>query len=116
MSGMPEYNFPAFHAAEEALLAAGWWVYNPVHTPPPPGRNGVHSDDPDAWKWYMRHAIKMVTKAESIALLPGWENSRGARLELRIALSLGMTAFIYADEHLEECAPSQLWEVLESYE
>jgi len=30
MTGLPEHNFPAFHAAAERLRKAGWEVNNPA--------------------------------------------------------------------------------------
>ncbi len=81
MTGLPEFNYPAFNDAEEQLRAIG-------HEPINPARRGV---DPD-WTWvdYMRHAIRDVTKADGIHLLEGWESSRGARLEATIADALGL--------------------------
>lgn len=86
MSGLPEFNYPAFNAAAAMLRGLGYDVLNPVdaeqHNPTP----GV----PQAWDWYMRHALRMVLNADAIALLPGWENSRGATVEVYIANALGM--------------------------
>jgi len=36
----------------------------------------------------MRHAIAMVAQADGLAMLPGWENSKGARLEHNIGVAL----------------------------
>lgn len=30
MTGLPDFNFPAFHAAAAAWRAAGWEVFNPA--------------------------------------------------------------------------------------
>jgi hypothetical protein len=79
MSGLPEYNYPAFHAAEAELRAAGHGVFNPA-------RNG----EQDSWEGYMRAAIAQVVQADGIAFLPGSHDSRGARVELSLADVLGM--------------------------
>jgi hypothetical protein len=81
MSGLPEYNYPAFHAAEADLRAAGHYVLNPARNP-----------ECDSWEGYMRAAIRQVIQADAVAFLPGSHNSRGARLELTIAAALGMEA------------------------
>ena len=81
MSGIEDFNRPAFHAAEDQLRAAGFDVLNPAHT-----RLG----DDASWLDYMRHAIRMVSRADGLALLPGWEDSRGATVEHDLALNLGL--------------------------
>lgn len=84
MTGYPEFNYPAFRAAGEQLRAAGFQVLNPVdaeeHNPTP--------GTAQAWDWYMRHALRMVLEADGIALLPGWEASKGAALEVHVATAL----------------------------
>ena len=90
MSGLPEFNYPAFHEAEERLLDVGYAVLNPanidaLHNPEP--------GQPQEWDWYMRHALRQVLDADGIALLPGWEFSRGAKLERHIGRELGIPAW-----------------------
>ncbi|WP_420114537.1 DUF4406 domain-containing protein [Pseudactinotalea sp.] len=85
MSGLPDFNYPAFRAAEGELRRAGHEPLNPADAEAL-NDTGV----PQAWAWYMRHALGMVIRAEGIALLPGWERSRGATLEHLVALQLGM--------------------------
>lgn len=84
MTGLPEFNYPAFNEAAERLQGAGYRVLNPVdseqHNPTP--------GTPQPWDWYMRHALRMVLEADGLALLPGWRASRGARLEVRVADAL----------------------------
>lgn len=84
MIGLPEYNYPAFKTAVAKLRARGYRVLNPVdaeeHNPTP--------GTPQAWDWYMRHALRMVLEANGLALLPGWTASRGAALEVHVACAL----------------------------
>ncbi|WP_181010095.1 DUF4406 domain-containing protein [Ornithinimicrobium sufpigmenti] len=78
------FNYPAFHDAAEQLLDAGYLVLNPADAEddnPTPGQ-------PQAWEWYMRRALRQVTQADGIALLPLWERSRGAHLEVTVAREL----------------------------
>ena len=81
MSGLPEFNYPAFFSAEEVLQNAGYTVENPARNQKP---------EPETWENYMRLALAQLTTCHCIALLSGWENSRGAQLELFVATTLGL--------------------------
>lgn len=94
MSGLPDYNFPAFFAAEAQLKEQGHTVFNPAQ------------NDLDTWgdmetikaKANYRDCLKMdlnwiLDHAEALALLPGWENSKGALAETALAQALGLEVF-----------------------
>lgn len=82
MTGHPNLNYPAFHQAAKQLRDAGYTVLNPAEGPRPT-RNPT-------WEDWMRQAIGMLIQADHVATLDGWENSRGARIEVNLALDLGM--------------------------
>jgi hypothetical protein len=82
MTGLPEFNFPAFHEAAAKLRAQGFEVENPAENPEPPC---------GSWLAYMRMAVAQVAKVDTVALLPGWESSRGAKVEYTLATGLGLT-------------------------
>ena len=85
MTGLPEFNFPAFHAAAARIAAAGKLPVSPASLYP-------HTDQ--SWTFYMRGAITALCSCESIFLLNGWENSLGARTEFALARKLGMTIYL----------------------
>lgn len=81
MTGKPDLNFPAFNRAAEDFRGLGFDVVNPVDINP----------DPNAkWKDCMRADINALFDCSHIALLPGWEKSKGARIEFDIAMALEM--------------------------
>lgn len=82
MTGLPDFNYPAFHRAAEVLVDAGHEPINPARTA---GREGCKT-----WQDYMRAALRDVAEAEGIALLPGWQESRGAAIEYRLGHDLGL--------------------------
>lgn len=85
MTGLPDFNYPAFHAAADTLTAAGYEAVSPAtHTA------DVASGDVKPWDFYMRHALALLLTADGVALLPGWDRSRGARIEEELAGRLGM--------------------------
>jgi len=84
MSGLPEHNFPAFNQVTAFLRQAGFSVFNPAET-------GVI----DGWEWedYMKIDIPEVCKAKALFILPGWQNSRGAKLEVHVAKTLNKMVY-----------------------
>lgn len=77
MSGYPDFNYPAFNAAAERLRAANDLVENPAENP----------EEID-WQGYMRTALAQVVRVEGVAVLPDWQMSRGATLEVHVAHAL----------------------------
>ena len=85
MSGMDDFNYPAFRKAEADLRARGLDVLNPVNS-----EDENDTEEPQAWNWYMRRALVMVTKSDAICLLPGWQQSKGAQLEVHVGEALSL--------------------------
>lgn len=83
MSGIPDLNFPAFHAEAARLRGLGHVVVNPAEL------NPTSSD----WLECMRVDIRELVMCDGVAMLPGWWNSRGARLERQIGTGLGLRVF-----------------------
>jgi hypothetical protein len=103
MRGIPEFNFPAFHAAAAKLRAEGHEVFNPAEKDierhgTDISKGNATGDEAQSAKEHgfnLRVALGqdlayICAEAECIALLPGWENSKGARAELATANALGL--------------------------
>lgn len=84
MSGLPDWNFPAFNAASEKVRALGYEAINPVDINPDPGT---------PWEMCLRADIKALCDCDGIVMIDGWEKSKGAHLELNVAHRLGMKIF-----------------------
>lgn len=89
MAGYADHNHPAFHKAAAELRAIGHTVVNPAELNPLPV---THSREE-----CLRRDIAGMVTCDAIALLPGWENSEGAAVELHIAESLGMVVVYWGD-------------------
>lgn len=81
MTGLPECNFPAFHAAAASLRSRGYEVSNPAE---------INKETNGDWCKYLRADIKALCDCDVLVLLPGWESSKGAHLELHVAHRLGL--------------------------
>lgn len=88
MTGMPDMNFPAFNDAAKLWREEGYRVINPAEVVP---------DTTLSWEQCMRHDIKALMECDMLVLLPGWESSKGAHLEVHIAHRVGMTILQYRD-------------------
>lgn len=103
MRGIPEFNFPAFNAATEKLRAEGHTVFNPAekdnerHGTDISKGNTAGCEETAAKEhgFNLREALGIdlayiCAEADAIALLPGWENSKGAKAERATAEALGL--------------------------
>lgn len=82
MSGLLLNNYPAFHVEAARLRALGYHVENPAEINPHGGE----------WLECMRREISQLVTCDAVALLPGWERSKGALIEHGLAISLGIKA------------------------
>lgn len=89
MSGLPDFNFPAFHQKALELRAHGFDVVNPAEFGEQVGME---------WHEYLRKDIRALMACDAIWMLPGWSRSKGARLEHHIAVELGMDIVYEASE------------------
>ena len=81
MDGMPKHNFPAFHAEAVRLRALGHWVVNPVEINPDQNRSREEC---------LRNDLFWMMRCDTLALLDGWERSRGALFEMHVAQETGI--------------------------
>jgi hypothetical protein len=105
MTGYEQRNFPAFFEAEEKLLALGYDVINPAHNDGPNLELALESagtaERPNhSWAWYMKRDLPNVLEADALCVLPGWQNSKGASLEVHVATAIGLPIYVIQDEVL----------------
>ena len=125
MTGIPSFNFPAFMAAAEVLRGLGYDVVSPAEMDDeetaaaamasPDGAVGSGSVDGETWGDFLARDIKLIADGaerqwidsadeafsksrlpiDGLVMLPGWENSRGARLEAFVGLLCGKVFAVY---------------------
>ena len=98
MRGYPEFNFPEFFDAAASLRIRGFEVWSPAERDLSDGldpKNEEHRKDAEerGLKYYMRYDLPAVVDSNAVAVLPGWMESEGARLEVFTAWVVGMPVF-----------------------
>lgn len=81
MRGYVNYNYPAFHAATAYLRELGYYVISPAEL-----------GEVEGWEWpdYMRRDLLVVPLCTHIAMLPGYQGSKGAAAEHFVATTCGV--------------------------
>lgn len=90
MRGIPAYNFPAFAAAAADLRARGHEVWNPAENDVATDGFDPERDTPQPMRHYMARDLPAVLASDAVAVLPGWRNSTGARMEVYVADGCGI--------------------------
>lgn len=109
MSNLPRFNIPAFDAAAASLRSQGYDVTNPADEDSPAVRAaGLASTTGDladlaptgqTWGDLLARDVKIVAdRVDGIVLLPGWEKSRGARLEAFVAVQCRKPVYLYQQD------------------
>ena len=96
MRRIKDFNAPAFHAAAEALQAAGHEVFDPAAHDEIQGFDLTSPDGLDTPVGFdLREALGadmawITALADGVAVLPGWVDSMGAKAEVATARALGL--------------------------
>lgn len=101
MTGIPSFNFPAFDEAAAWLRDMGHDVCNPAEHDRETHGNSIEASvtgdpaDAAAVGFSLREALAydldwIARNADAVAVLPGWEGSKGAAAEIALARALGL--------------------------
>jgi hypothetical protein len=110
MSGIPGFNFPLFNMVTAVARKEGFTVISPAELDAEGYSYDLSINSPDGkftpelptWGDFLGRDVRIVAdECSGIIFLPGWNNSKGARLEAYVALACGYTDFfIYAGQGL----------------
>ena len=93
MTGFTDFNRAAFAATADRLRTRDRMV---VLSP----AEHLGGDTSLDYAWYMRAAIQSLLLCDNLIRMPGWQRSRGARLEVAIAEALGMPIHDFGPEYI----------------
>jgi hypothetical protein len=113
MRGLPEHGFPAFLEAEARLAALGHAVVSPARLSVALAADRFdirepYEQAPEVYQavfgampreQFMEQDLAQLLRCEAVAVLPGWESSEGARLEVTVALATGRPVLSADDLH-----------------
>lgn len=96
MTGLPQFNFPVFDTAKKELELLGYIVVSPADLDDPASREaalaspdgapGSGSANGETWADFLKRDVKLIAdEVDAVAVLPGWENSKGSKLETFVA-------------------------------
>jgi hypothetical protein len=95
MRGYEQYNFPLFNRVADELRRLGTEVYNPAE------KDLSDGFTPDQTWTIERHIkasrvnVEALLQTDIVVLLPGWERSRGACMEVEVARHLGLPVIVW---------------------
>jgi len=98
MRGYTNHNFPAFYSAAKkwAKKIPNCIIYNPAEMDEQAGFNSasICLDSKEHLKSCMQRDLNTILSyADGLVMLNGWEHSEGARVEHALAVYLGLSIF-----------------------
>jgi hypothetical protein len=105
MTGIKNWNFPAFFEAEKQINKLGYIAVNPAKND---GETieialeaaGSVGNPNHNWSYYMRRDLPHLLDSDAVCLLPNWKNSKGATLEVEVARAIGLPLYVLRDGKL----------------
>ena len=101
ISNVPGYNHDLFNGVATEFRMAGFEVCNPAEF--------FDGDVTRSRKEYMRESFKYLLEADTVVLLPGWQNSEGAKIEAAMAAQLDLTIVEYVENENSKLSEQQTY-------
>lgn len=107
MTGIPKFNVPVFEAATKDLRSRGYNITSPAELDSPAVKKAA-SESADGllvdgkiggetWGDILAKDVKLIAdELTAVVVLDGWAGSRGANLEVFVAMTCGYPLYKYA--------------------
>ena len=102
MRGIPEFNFPAFDMAALTLRKHGHEVFSPADNDRQKGYDKLELDGKVMRCMIMDDLNYIANEADAIALLPGWQKSKGVAAEVALAKFLSLKIWELSEYDVEQ--------------
>ncbi len=123
MSGIPQFNIPAFDEAAERLRSFGYDITSPaeldsneVREAAMASKTGKSEDVTriETWGSMLARDVKLIAdEMDGIILLPKWDLSKGARLEAYVGLLTDKQFARYWFKDLKTCSQGYIAYILQ---
>ena len=111
MGGRIDNNYSAFFDAESMITRLGHKAINPARLDSTDTNQDISEALKDAiasikdnnkngWEYYIRRDLSQLMEADALCVLPGWQDSRGASIEVNLANSVNMPILILKEDKL----------------
>jgi len=120
MTGYPKFNFPLFDSVTKLLRDKGYGIVSPAEMDAGPVRDAALVSDDGAlnvsgqvaghtWGDLLARDVKVIADVcNGIVFLPGWEKSKGARLEAFVAISCKYPLFLYVEDDIKQVPVAEI--------
>jgi len=110
MTGIPQFNYPAFDSAAKMLRVMGYEIRSPAEMDCDAVRKAAMSSadgslgsglvddagEKHTWGDFLSRDVKLIAdECGGIIMLDGWEKSKGARMEVYVAMQCGYPIHFY---------------------
>ena len=99
MTGIPQFNFPAFIEATAAMRDQGYIIFTPAELDSPAVQEAAMASATgnqadvnmiETWGDMLARDVKLITdELDGVVFLSGWAKSKGARLEAFVGILTG---------------------------
>jgi hypothetical protein len=93
MRGIPEDNHEAFNEAEKRWRSIGHSPRSPARMARALGKVDSFESPPNFMRQVMVIDAVVICGCDAIAVLPGWQSSKGALMEVALAKSIGIPIY-----------------------
>lgn len=117
MRGHPGRNKVAFYESTNALRRRGMTVVSPAEMDEEYGN--LPDGAPGVWEpvdqLAIRRDIEALFECDAVVVLPGWETSDGATLEVSVAVAAGIPVHLYGQENVGDWSVTEPLEIAREF-
>ena len=103
MTGHPDKNLESFKQAQTVLESKGYNVLNPHKIADTVNIRFFEMGKIAEYEDYLKEdLIQLLSHADCVLVLPGWRSSKGAKLEVAVALACGIKVYFTMADALND--------------